>query len=502
MARYAYERLSAQDASFLWAEDGSQSMHVGGLAIVEAAPLRRGGDAIDIDAFRRSVEAVLHWIPRYRQKLAWTPLEGWPVWVDDRQFDIGYHIRHIALPRPGSRAQLKEMAARINARALDRDRPLWEIWVIEGVEDGEQVAVLNKIHHCMIDGAAGADLTQILMSPSPSQEVAAPVPYMPRPAPSGGELLRDSIGSWLGAPLNLASSVAAALVRPDAGEAEEVKETTGPGIGRRLRAMADMAGYALRPASETPLNGELSPHRRLEWLTMPLDDVRELRRVLGCTINDVVLATVCGAMRRFLFRRRVDGSRLDFRVAAPVSTRREGHERRQGNHVSSWVVPLPLGEEDPLEQLITLRARTEALKRNESALALETLMHAFEYLPPRPLPDRSPASQHGAGDRSLQLRGQALLGLQRRLRDRAGPRGLRQRHPNGLRAAPGGNREALHGAEDRPRCARRGGCEAAKDERLRRGGGGLRVGRRRVRGSGSGLRGPTEPGLQLSSSRK
>lgn len=371
MARYAYERLSAQDASFLLCERPNQPMHVGAVLILDAEPLRGPQGGIDIQRYRASVEAVLHWIPRYRQKLAWVPVEGWPVWIDDRSFDLGYHIRHIALPRPGSLEQLKEMTARIHSRPLDREHPLWEIWVIEGVEGGEQVAVLNKIHHCMIDGAAGADLSQILMSPSPRVEEREPVPYMPRPAPTPAELLRDSLGRAVKRPVDALSG--AWLRRGE--------EAPDAGLGPRLRALRDMLGYAIRPASETPINGELGSQRRLEWLTMPMESVRSLQQVLGCTLNDVVLATVAGAMRRYLFRRRVDHRRIDFRVATPVSTRRADHERRQGNHVSTWIVPLPLDVDDPLEQLRVLRERTANLKRSQAHLAVETLMQAAELLP-------------------------------------------------------------------------------------------------------------------------
>ena len=374
MARYAYERLSAQDASFLWAEQPNQPMHIAALAILESGPMRPADGppgAVDIERYRQAIEGVLHWIPRYRQKLEWIPVEGWPVWVDDRQFDLGYHIRHIALPQPGSLDQLKELAARITARPLDRTRPLWEIWVIEGVEGGEQFALLNKIHHCMIDGAAGADLSQILLSPSPRAECAEPLPYMPRPAPSRLELIRDALAGAARRPVGLVRR----LLEGDPEGGEPV------GLDRRVRAIQEMIGYALRPASETPINGELGPHRRFEWLTMPLDDIRELRRVFDCTINDVVLATLCGAMRRYLFRRRVDTRDLDFRVAAPVSTRRSEHDRRQGNHVSTWIVRLPLDLEDPMEQLAAIHEQTERLKESEASLAIETLMEAFEFMP-------------------------------------------------------------------------------------------------------------------------
>jgi len=373
MARYAYERLSAQDASFLWAEKTNQPMHVGALAILDAEQLQHPDGRLDIDRYRQAVESVLHWIPRYRQKLDWIPVERWPVWIDDRSFDLGYHIRHIALPKPGGLDQLKELAGRIHSRPLDRNHPLWEIWVIEGVEGGAQFALLNKIHHCMIDGASGADLSQILLSPSPRVDLAEPLPYMPRPAPTRAELFRDSVGLATRRNLGLVRSIASAL--------RDGRSEDEPGLERRLRAFREMLGFLLRPASETPINGPLGPRRRIEWSTMPLDDVRELGRVLECTVNDVVLATVTGAMRRYLFRRRVDSRKLDFRVAAPVSTRREEHDRRQGNHVSTWIVPLPLGLDDPIARLEEIRRRTAELKQNDAALALDTLMQVAEWLP-------------------------------------------------------------------------------------------------------------------------
>ena len=377
MARYAYDRLSAQDASFLWAEESNNPMHIGGVAILDAKPLRRDDGSIDIDRYRDQVRSVLHWIPRYRQKLAWTPVEGWPVWVDDRQFDLGYHIRHIALPRPGTIDQLKELIARIYARALDRSHPLWELWVIEGVEQGDQFAVLNKIHHCMIDGAAGADLSQILLSPSAEVEEPEEVPYMPRPVPTRTELLRDSLALGVSRPLELLKSLGRA---PQGGQPGQAPPSS-PGIAPRLRALGDLVQQSFSRASATPLNGELGPHRHIDWMTMPLEDAKDLRRVFDCTINDVVLATVTEAVRRYLFRRRVDVRQIDFRVAAPVSTRRADHDTRHGNHVSTWVVPLPLVLDDPVEQIEAVRDQTRALKHSEASLARETVMELAEWLP-------------------------------------------------------------------------------------------------------------------------
>ncbi len=373
MARYAYERLSAQDATFLWAEQENAPMHVGAVGILESGPLRNDQGGVDFARYRRAIESVLHWIPRYRQKIAWTPLEGWPVWVDDRHFDLGYHLRHLSLARPGTLEQLKELASRILARRLDRSRPLWEIWVIEGLEGGEQFALLNKVHHCMIDGVAGAGLAQILMSPSAGAELSEPVAYMPRPVPTGAELLRDSLRTRARQPLD---ALRALLSRPP--EAPALADDAW----RRVRALGELTRFGLRPASETPINGELGPHRRLDWLTMPLGDVLELRSVLGCSVNDVVLATVTGALRRYLFRRRVDPAKLDFRVAAPVSVRKDGDARAQGNHVSTWIVTLPLAEKDPIAQVAALRERTAELKRSQAALGADTVMKLAEWLPP------------------------------------------------------------------------------------------------------------------------
>jgi WS/DGAT/MGAT family acyltransferase len=449
MSRYAYDRLSAQDATFLWAEGTNQPMHIGGLAIYESGPLSREGGGIDIARYRAAIEGVLHWIPRYRQKLHWTPIEKWPVWVDDQQFDLGYHIRHIALPRPGSLSQLKELAARIFSRPLDRTHPLWEIWVIEGLEDGEQFAVLNKIHHCMMDGAAGADLSQILMSPSPRLEPRDPLPYMPRPMPSAGTLLRNSIGLGVRRPIDAIRGAVKTRRSDDPDER--------PTLDRRMRAMREMLQYSLRPASSTPINGSLGPHRRLEWLTMPLPHVQEVRSVFGATLNDVVLATVSEAMRCYLFRRRVDHRKIDFRIAAPVSVRRAEHDRRQGNHVSTWIVPLPIQHADPIRQLEEVQKETEALKQSEAALAIDTMMQAAEWLPAPALSRMTGLAQGPAnmivtnvpGPQSLQLRGEALLGLQRRPRTRAGPSHLRRRRAAGLREAAGRRSLPLHGAKNR-----------------------------------------------------
>jgi len=371
MARYTYERLSAQDNSFLLMEQPNVHMHVAATQIFEAEPLRTENGGIDIVSIRRSIESVLHLIPRYRQVLQWIPLASHPVWVDDASFSIEYHVRHTSLPRPGDNQQLKNLAARVMAQQLDRRKPLWEYWVIEGLED-DRFAVVTKIHHCMIDGSSGVDLAQILMSFSRDRELSEPVPYIPRPAPTGSELLTDHVARRLTLPLKVARGIQSLV-----DEAGSIRDETMV----RMKALRDLAGYAISSASATPLNGNLGPHRYVDWLAMDLAEVKAVRRALGCTVNDVVLATVTGAVRNYMMRRRVDPAGLDFRISAPVSVRRDEDRGKLGNKVSSWIVPLPIDRADPLAQLRELNRRTEELKQSQQALGVELLMAAAEWAP-------------------------------------------------------------------------------------------------------------------------
>ncbi len=371
MPSYSFDRLSAQDHSFLAMERPNVHMHVAATSIYEAGPLRTAEGGIDFASIRRSIEAVLHLIPRYRQVLQWVPVAGVPVWVDDDRFDLEYHVRHTSLPRPGSIDQLKRLGARIMAQQLDRGKPLWEYWVIEGLED-DRFAVVTKIHHCMIDGSSGVDLAQIMMSTTRDRSLPDPLPYIPRPAPRGSELFADQLARRLSLPLQALRGI-----RSLTDEAGSIRDD----LTLRLKALQELAGYAISGASDTPLNGELGPHRYLDWLQMDLEEVKSVRRALGCTVNDVVLATVTGAVRSYMVRRRVDPASLDFRVSAPVSVRREEDRGQLGNKVSSWILQLPLGCADPLEQLRALHKRTEELKTSKQALGVQMLMAAAEWAP-------------------------------------------------------------------------------------------------------------------------
>jgi len=383
MSTYKYERLSAQDNSFLLLEHPSVYMHVAATSIYDAGPLRTAQGGIDIAAFKRGTEAVLHLIPRYRQKLKWIPYFQHPVWVDDRRFSLDYHVRHTALPRPGSDVQLKALAARIMAQQLDRSKPLWEFWVVEGLSD-DRFALISKIHHCMIDGSSGVDLATVLMSLTPEHEHSEVHPYIPRPVPHATELVRDELLRVIGLPVAAVRSLGDFRSQTDDLRAEVIK---------RLRALAELAGYAIRAASKTPLNGRLGPHRVFDWLSVSLDEVKAVRRTCDCTVNDLVLATVAGAVRSYLIRRRVNPDEVDFRVSAPVSVRREEDRGKLGNKVSSWILRLPIGEKDPLARLRAIREVTEGLKKSEQALGVQMLMAAAEWAPAQLLSLGSQATQ-------------------------------------------------------------------------------------------------------------
>jgi len=372
MSSLNYDRLTAQDASFLVFETPTVPMHIAGTQVYELGPLGTEDGGVDIDAIKKAMHSVLHLIPRYRQKLAWIPVAEMPVWVDDRDFNLDYHVRHTALPRPGGMEQLKRLSARIMSHQLDRARPLWETWVVEGLE-GNRFAMIAKMHHCMIDGESGADLAQILMSPNSDSETVHDAPaFIPRPMPTGRELLRDEVVRRISLPIQALRSF-----QHFSQETEDVRQE----IAIRARAIGDLLGWAVSAPSATPINGSLGPHRRFDWLAMPLEEIKSIRHALACTVNDVVLTIVTGAVRNFLIRRRVQPERVDFRVSAPVSVRREQDRGKMGNQVSSWIIRLPVDKVDPLERLGALHQMTQELKDSRQALGVEMMMAMAELTP-------------------------------------------------------------------------------------------------------------------------
>src|SRR4051795_6814416 len=307
MAQQHFDRLTALDASFLAQEGPSSHMHVGALA-------RFDGPPPPFEEILDSLRMRLHLVPRYRQRLQVPPAgTGRPLWVDDPTFNIEYHVRRTALPRPGTERQLLRLTGRIFSQQLDRARPLWEMWIVEGLEDGG-FALISKTHHAMIDGIAGVDIAQVMFALSP---VPADIPHpdeawQPTPEPSAAQVLAAGAVGLLRSSLRGAVHAAGALRDP--GSALHATREAAEGLGEIVWA-------GLNPAPETPLNVEIGPHRRYRVVRAELPDFKSVKNVFGGTVNDVVLAVVSGALREWLRARSVRTEGLELRALVRVPFR-------------------------------------------------------------------------------------------------------------------------------------------------------------------------------------
>lgn len=371
MPHYSYERLCAQDHLFLLAEGPTMPMHVSSVQIYELGPLATAEGGVDYASIKRAVASALHRVPRYRQKLQWIPIENRAVWIDDWHFNLDYHVRHTALPRPGSREQLQRLCGRIMSQLLDRERPLWEMWIVEGIENG-RFAIVSKTHHCMVDDATAIELHQILQSPEKEFASMEPPPYIPRRPPSRTELVRDALGRIASLPIEALRGL---------GEIHRHSSDLRAEILVRARALEDFIGMHLHACSDSPLHGALGPHRSFDWTTMSLADLRKLHKTLRCTFNDVVLTIATSAFREFLIHRHVRPEDLDFRVQAPVSVHEDGERGKSGPRVAEWIVPLPVGERDPLRQLEAIREVTADFAGSRSVLGVGVMMTIAEWTP-------------------------------------------------------------------------------------------------------------------------
>ena len=359
-----YERLSAQDASFLVFETPETPMNVGGASIFGGGPRLGRGGGLDIERIKRHIASRLHRVPRYRQRLAYVPLANEPVWIDDDRFDIDYHVHHIALPRRDGDRALKRLTADILAQPLDRRRPLWEFWVVEGLDRG-RFATVTKAHHCMVDGVSGLDLAVVAMRVKPDTRIERAPAWQPLPAPPGIELLRDDV-------LRRARLPFAQAPRGRGGDALRSD------LGQRLTAVWNTVSSGLQGAADTPLNRPIGPHRRVDWLQVDLAEVKRVKNHFAVTVNDVVLATVAGAVRRFFKRRGAKTRGADFRVAIPVNVRAPG-DRSLGNRVSVWLMAIPIDESDPVRRLKKVNRTTTALKEKREALGADSVMRILEW---------------------------------------------------------------------------------------------------------------------------
>jgi diacylglycerol O-acyltransferase / wax synthase len=370
MAYSHYDRLTALDATFLEIEEANVHMHVGAVGIFDARPLRRADGGLDIDRIIAVSDASLRKTPRFRQRLAHVPLFGYPVWVDDDRFNLVYHLRHAALPPPGDVRQLKRLTGRIMSQQLDRGKPLWEMWFVDGLEN-DHFAVITKVHHCMIDGLSGVDLLAALITVDPNAGAAHEQKrWLPRPAPTPAELLRDELTRRAQLPVAALRAGLAAL-RDPAGTLKSARDAV-EGIGGAIAT-------GLAPASPTPLNVDIGPHRRFDWTHFDLQAVREVKNRLGGTLNDVVLTIVAGALRRFLKGRGEDPKALDFRAMLPVSVRTLAERGSLGNRVSFLVAALPLAERDPRARLRQVSETTAGLKRSKQVRGAEVLEEISDW---------------------------------------------------------------------------------------------------------------------------
>jgi diacylglycerol O-acyltransferase / wax synthase len=360
------DRLSAVDASFLAQEKESAHMHVGALMVFEGPPP-------SYEEFLEQVESRMHLVPRYRQKLAFPRFEmGRPMWVDDPSFNLEYHVRHTALPKPGSKDQLRQLAARIFSQRLDRSKPLWETWLVQGLEDN-RFALISKTHHSLIDGVAGVDLASVLFDLSPVPSRVEPEPWTPHPEPSDAELVADGVKGVVGRPFSLVGKAVEAVQNP--GRTVNTVRESAEAIGEVLWA-------GLNPAPDVPLNVPIGPHRRIETVRASLDDFKTVKRAFGGTVNDVVLAVVAGAMRRWLRARGVRTEGMELRALVPMSIRSEEEMSAGGNRIAAMRGPLPVYVEDPVERLRVVRESMAGVKDSKQALGAEVIAGLQDFAPP------------------------------------------------------------------------------------------------------------------------
>jgi diacylglycerol O-acyltransferase len=372
-----YDRLGAFDRCFLDLENSKAHMHIGAVMIFDGAGMRGTDGGIDIEHVRRFIHGRLARVPRYRQRLQHTPIENHPVWVDDYSFDLNYHIRQISVAKPGDTRQLKRLVAWLNSQPLDRSKPLWEMWVIEGLEK-DRFAVFQKIHHCMVDGIAGAEEMAVVLSAGPEEGAEIPRRWRPRPTPTVSTMLRDSVLRRAYGPFELARAAVNALRRGP--------RTTFATVANTTEGLVSVVTRSLPPASETRLNRPIGAQRRFDWLEMDLEHVKAIKTALGGTLNDVVLTAVTGALRHYLEQHGASQEELaemTLRAMCPVNRRSEEGRSRAGNKIAGMFVELPVGEVDARARLARVAAETTEAKLKHQADAVEAVAALSEWTTPR-----------------------------------------------------------------------------------------------------------------------
>jgi WS/DGAT/MGAT family acyltransferase len=368
-------QLTSLDAQFLALESGSHTGHVGGLAILD--PSTAPGGSFGCPDLRSLIRERLHLLPPFRWRLAEVPLGlDYPYWVDDDDFDLDYHVREIALPSPGSDAQLAAQVARIHSRPLDRERPLWELYLIEGLQSGH-TALLSKIHHAVIDGMSGAEIMGVLLDLSPDGRELPDADGDGNGSAGGEPGTVEMLGRGLLGlpryPLRALRAVPRAVPN-----IVDTPFATLPGAGTigRLTGAGDRVA-----APKTTFSGRISPHRRYAFGQLPLDEVKQVKNHYGCTVNDVVVSICASAVRRWLVAHDElpDGPLV---AQVPVSVRRDEEFGTYGNRILLMAAPLYTDEDDPVQRLFLTHDAMKGVKDRHRAIPAELLQDANHFIPP------------------------------------------------------------------------------------------------------------------------
>jgi diacylglycerol O-acyltransferase len=360
------DRLTGLDSSFLHLERGPAHMHVASTTLFE-------GPAPDYVEFRDHIASRLHLVPRFRQKLRFVPFgQGRPKWVDDPRFNLTYHVRHTALPEPGSEEQLRILAARIFSQRLDRSKPLWEMWLVDGVE-GDRFAIVTKTHHCLVDGVSGVDITTVLFDAAADPPQPAPPPaWTARPEPSDAQMLGEALIERATQPAEVIRGARAVFAAPRRAARAAIDGLEAAGTFARTGLGA--------PAS--PFNVPIGPYRRFAWVGIGLDQLKAIKDTTGGTVNDVVLAAVAGALGRYLRAHGHSTHELELRAMVPISVRADDEHGALGNRVSSYIAPLPIGIDDPVERLRAVSATMGDLKQSKQAVGATLMTELADFAPP------------------------------------------------------------------------------------------------------------------------
>jgi diacylglycerol O-acyltransferase len=367
MAQQHLDRLSSTDLSFLTNESSSSHMHVGAIMIFE-------GPAPSYDDLLEHIRSRLHLVPRFRQKLMFPPVQaGRPFWIDAPNLNLEYHVRHSALPAPGSEEQLRRMAARVFSQQLDRSKPLWELWLVQGLTRN-RFALVTKTHHAVVDGVSGVDIATVLFDLNPVPEPAEPQnSWAPSPEPSRATLLAKGAEDVLRTPVMAARRFERALQHP---------ERTARQVRDAVEAVGEIGWNFANPAPKVPLNVEIGSHRRFVWVRSDLDHFKRVKNTVGGTVNDVVLAVVAGALRDWLHGRGIRTEGLELRAQVPVSIRSQDERGQLGNRLAVMRAPLPVYIADPIRRLEAVTRAMSGLKQSKQALGAEVISRFNDFAPP------------------------------------------------------------------------------------------------------------------------